>query len=646
MDSSERLRADCSGAARRRFFDDGEVPLGEVPVPVLRSWQRCILAGQEADRPIAFEQVSRGRIREIGECGRHLVQAANAEMLQLARTVSNAKLVVVLTDASGTVVETAGNFSAISPRLNLAARKGVDFSEKSIGTNAIGTAIMERSPVAVIANEHYFKSNTVHTCVAAPLFAPDGNVMGVLDVSGDFHPERPDFFDVVVTSALAIENRMLYEMQDAIVLNFSPREELLGTPWEAVLAFNTGGVLIGGNATARRLLGLQGRMQPAEFGELFDVTFCEAVDRLRRSDRSWSLQSVTGLQVSARMREATQNRSHSIVSRTATTKRATSQHDTGKYESTLRFLEVVCGDDATKQAIERAQRAYDRGVPTLLVGETGTGKELVARAMHYLGTRSDKPFIAVNCASFPESLIEAELFGYAEGAFTGARKGGSQGKLERANGGTLILDEIGDMPIASQAKLLRVLQERCVVRLGENNERPIDIALICATHQDLPHLIRNRSFREDLYYRINGLRITLPPLRMRTNILDLVRYLLEQKGLNGNAFSERALQLLLAHPWPGNLRQLNHVIESTVALVGEGDVIEPDHFPEDFIAQIQSDIPGGSKSDRAGGLLISLDQAENELIERTLRACNGNVSATARRLGVSRSTLYNKMKRS
>ncbi len=641
---SERLRANCSAAARPRFFDDGQVPIGEVPAPVLRSWQRCVEAGQEAARPISFGQVSRSRIRELSECGRGLVEAANVEIVQLAHTVSSARLIVMLTDASGTVVETAGNFAAISPRLKLAARKGVDFSEKSIGTNAIGTAIIERSPVAVIAREHYFESNAVHTCIAAPLFAPDGSVIGVLDVSGDFHEDRPDFSDVVVTSALAIENRMLHEMNDALLLSFSPREELLGTPWEAILAFDAGGALIGGNATARRLLGLPGLIQTARFENLFDATFADALGYVGRHDRVWTLQSASGLRVSTRLRDTGKAVAGSTAQKITSKKLAARQEDGNKRNSTLRFLEVVCGDDNTRHAIARARRAYDRGVPTLLVGETGTGKELVARALHYMGSRADKPFVAVNCASVPESLIEAELFGYADGAFTGARRGGTQGKLEMANGGTLMLDEIGDMPLASQAKLLRVLQERCVVRLGENCERPIDVALICATHQNLQKLIAERLFREDLYYRVNGLCVTLPPLRARTNIAELVRCLLEQRGLEANIFSERAMEILRVHPWPGNLRQLGHVVASTAAMVGDGHPIQPEHFAEDFLTQLREEVTVTDKQGDKGCRFISLDQAESELIERTLRACNGNVSATARRLGVSRSTLYNKMK--
>jgi transcriptional regulator with PAS, ATPase and Fis domain len=293
--------------------------------------------------------------------------------------------------------------------------------------------------------------------------------------------------------------------------------------------------------------------------------------------------------------------------------------------------------------VARARSAYDRGVPVLVVGETGTGKELVARALHYWGARSKGPFIAVNCASLPESLVEAELFGHVEGAFTGARRGGAQGRLELASGGTLFLDEIGDMPLPSQAKLLRVLQERCVVRLGDTHERPIDVALVCATHQDLPQLIAEKAFRQDLYYRINGLCVTLPPLRLRVNVLDLARHLLREQSACD--LSKAAEQVLLSHPWPGNLRQLSHVIACATALVGDGRTIEPKHFPEDFLASATGAVHA-TPSRSSATSLVTLDQAEAELIERALRACQGNVSAAARALGVSRSTLYNKLKRS
>jgi transcriptional regulator of acetoin/glycerol metabolism len=637
----EGVRADRITAARRRYFDHGDIAVEGVPTSVLRSWRRCWEAGHRADYPVAFEMIGRSRVREIDERNRALVEAAREEVDELCRVVSRAQMIVLLTDAAGIVVEAGGNVDAVSPRLRLAARKGVDMSEATIGTNAVGTALLENGAVEIVAREHYFEANAVHTCVAAPLFAPDGSLVGALDVSGDYRPDRANLVDLVSASARAIENRLLQRMPGVCLLTFSQRQDLLDTPWEAIAAFDCSGAMVGANTSARSLLGLLAAPRPGRFEDLFEGRFAEALRTLAQRERPSSLQCTSGVRVLARMHgEGTGVR----VRTTAPARMPDAAGAAAKRETTLGFLEIVSRDRTTADAVGRARCAYDRSVPMLLVGETGTGKELVARALHYLGARADGPFVAVNCASLPESLVEAELFGYVEGAFTGARRGGAPGRLELAHGGTLFLDEIGDMPLPSQAKLLRVLQERCVTRLGDTRERVIDFALVCATHQQLLRLIAEKAFREDLYYRINGLCVTLPPLRQRSNILDLVHHLLRQQG--SHVLSPEAERLLLSHAWPGNLRQLSHVVRCAMALAGDARVIEPEHFPEDFLAAA-----GGSAAQLASGdalptAPVTLDQAESLLIESTLRACRGNVSAAARTLGVSRSTLYNKLKRS
>jgi transcriptional regulator with PAS, ATPase and Fis domain len=314
-----------------------------------------------------------------------------------------------------------------------------------------------------------------------------------------------------------------------------------------------------------------------------------------------------------------------------------------KYDTAMSLFRVVAGDRRTAQAVERVQRGLLRGLPVLLAGETGSGKELVARVLHCLSARSDGPFVPVNCGALPESLIEAELFGYADGAFTGARRGGAPGKFELANGGTLFLDEIGDMPMSSQTKLLRVLQERSVTRLADSRERPIDIALISATHHNLIELIAKGLFREDLYYRINGLGATLPPLRERSNILELAQFHLEKEGIAGRfELSEASRDLLVRHLWPGNLRQLGHIIASATAIVDRGCLIEPEHFPEEFVAQ---NVLRSRANVSATAQSSLLHEAEMNIIEKTIRECGGNISATARLLKISRSTIYNKWKR-
>lgn len=644
LNPGELIRASRSIDARRRYFSNGQLAIGEVPNRVLRSWMRCRDAGLDAHRAICFEPVGRATLRDIEERSRTLVNVAQSELALLATAVANAGMIVMLTDASGTMVESAGDFRSISPCLKLAARKGVDFGEGTLGTNALGTALVEQSAIAIVAQEHYFDANAIHTCVAAPLFAPDGALIGALDVSGDYSPQRSDVFDLVVTSARAIENRLVHALTGATLLSFSAREDLLSTPWEGIIALDPESRLVGANATARALLGLNWIGSGAQFDDLFDSTFDQALRSMAQREGVWTLQTRSGLRVAARLQHPAASR-RTVAPSGA--RRLLPAGDAAKRSSTLAFLDVVSRDPATARAFARARSGYDRAVPVLLVGETGTGKELFAQALHHLGPRSNGPFIAVNCAALPETLVEAELFGHTEGAFTGARRGGAQGRLELANGGTLFLDEIGDMPLTSQAKLLRVLQERSVMRLGDNQERPIDVALVCATHQDLSRLIVEKTFREDLFYRVNGLCVTLPPLRDRANIADLAKYLLSHQAMSGGSqeLSDTATHLLLSHPWPGNLRQLSHVIASAVALCKPQGPIEADDFPEDFAAEVERSKEYRQCAPASKDELVSLEQAEALLIERTVQVCQGNMSAAARALKVSRSTLYNKLKR-
>ncbi|MGH8326007.1 MAG: sigma-54 interaction domain-containing protein [Steroidobacteraceae bacterium] len=312
----------------------------------------------------------------------------------------------------------------------------------------------------------------------------------------------------------------------------------------------------------------------------------------------------------------------------------------------------VLRDEALARTLEKANRALAHGLPVILEGETGTGKEVFARALHE-AVRPTGPFIALNCAAIPEGLIEAELFGYADGAFTGARRGGAKGKVELAHGGILFLDEIGDMPLAMQSRLLRVIQERAVMRIGGNREVTVDTLIISATHQCLQELVAGRAFREDLFYRLNGFTLALPPLRERKDIADIAEVLLRQaNGLHGSGRAEDvplsklitplAMARLLAYPWPGNIRQLQQTIYSLSALRSTDTPIELSDLPDDVrCANGQADIRECEPQKGPG----TLKEAERHLIQQALRDHGDNISAAARALDISRTTLYKKIKR-
>ena len=531
MGSFESERAAHGAAAREEYFHQGRLSTEHLTTSVWRSWRRCQAAGHEPKRRLEFAIVGRSRVTEVEERSQPLIAAARDELEHVAAVVHRSGMVVLLADETGAIVQMAGDTSTLSPRLCLAARQGVDLSEGAAGTNAVGTALIDRTPVSIVAQEHFFESNAGLTCVAAPLFGPTGTLVGALDVSGDHSPTRPDCAELVTTAAAAIENALLRELREVVLLAVSPREHFLGTPSEGLLAFDPGGRLVAANSRARAFLGIAGTGRTV-FNDLFDgMRFSDVVGRPTSPDRHMSLTSVAGLRFAARSGPGCVPRSTRPSARSQLTPAATSTE--AKSSSTLTLLHVVTGDEQTAKAFSNARRAIDHDVPVLLAGETGTGKELFARALHCSGPRSGQAFVAVNCAALPESLIEGELFGHGEGAFTGARRGGSAGRIENADGGTLFLDEIGDMPISLQTRLLRILQERAVVRLGESRERPLDIALVCASNRDLRDLVARRLFREDLYYRINGLRVMLPPLRERTNVLELAGYFLSHRDRLG-----------------------------------------------------------------------------------------------------------------
>jgi transcriptional regulator with PAS, ATPase and Fis domain len=302
--------------------------------------------------------------------------------------------------------------------------------------------------------------------------------------------------------------------------------------------------------------------------------------------------------------------------------------------------------------IGKVRKVIGKGIPILITGETGTGKELLAQAIHNDSPRRSNAFVAVNCASIPETLIESELFGYEEGAFTGARRKGALGKLLQANGGTLFLDEIGDMPYPLQVRLLRVLQEREVNPLGSSKSIPVDIAIVCATHRDLREMIAQNRFRDDLYYRLNGLVVRLPPLRERTDLATVIHKMLQSEVpdcASGRPLTvaEEVMTLFEQCAWPGNFRQLGNLLRTAAAMVDDDGEIRSEHLPDDFFEDLRRnpDAPSAATYSQPAGTVpaVRLQDVATSTIAAAVARHSGNVSAAARDLGISRNTIYRKM---
>jgi transcriptional regulator with PAS, ATPase and Fis domain len=301
------------------------------------------------------------------------------------------------------------------------------------------------------------------------------------------------------------------------------------------------------------------------------------------------------------------------------------------------------GDAQVSRAIKQVKQALNHPIPILIQGETGVGKDLFAKAIHDASPRKNGPWVAVNCAALPEGLIEAELFGYEEGAFTGARRKGSAGKLVQAHGGTLFLDEIGDMPLSLQARLLRVLQDRNVTPLGSTQSIQVDFSLISATNQKLKEKVERGEFRSDLYYRLNGLSVQLPALRARTDLTALIQIILQIEQSSHVQVGKEVMALFAAHPWPGNIRQLHNVIRTAIAL-SDGELLTMDCLTQDFLDEMQSSTAIKARDTLPEIETSSLTEITAEAIQRAMQKHHGNISAVARTMGMSRNTLYRKLK--
>ncbi|WP_248751125.1 sigma-54-dependent Fis family transcriptional regulator [Pseudomonas sp. MWU15-20650] len=593
---------------------------------IARSWLRC-LEDYHLDPAltIAPTVLEHGRLLESRERLQQVLQIAGSEMNSLHQQLSGAGHAVLLTDARGVILNcvTAPSERKIFERAGLWL--GADWSEACEGTNGIGTCLVERQSLTIHRDEHFRGRHTGLTCSASPVFDPHGELLAVLDVSSarEAVSRQSQFHTMALVnlSAKMIEScYFLRHFEQHWLLRFHLQAESVGLFSEGLLAFDGEGRICAVNQSALNLLGQRrdGLLgQPVE--AFFDCSLDQLLGRASASaTASWPLRTRDGRHLFAALRG--QARGHTA----ALSKPA---------PAPSRLPGICMGDPALQNDFRKAVRVFERDVPLLINGETGSGKEAFAKAVHHASQRADKAFVALNCASIPESLIESELFGYRGGSFTGARKEGMQGKLQQADGGTLFLDEIGDMPLALQTRLLRVLEDRMVVPLG-GEPLAVNVRIISATHRDLLGRVEDGSFREDLYYRLNGLEVGLPPLRERSDKSSLLDFLLAEESA-GQAVSlePAARQTLLAFTWPGNVRQMRTVLRTLVALCDDGSIrlVDLPALLRQAPVQKVSELP--------------LNDAERQTLLAALEGQHWRMTQTAEHLGVSRNTLYRKLRK-
>ncbi len=675
--------------AYREYGDDGQ-PASPKSF-IVESHARCQFQGLKSFESRDYSALVEADFQITLERNARLIAQATSVLAMLGRSVADFGSMIVLTDGTGTILRTQCQSTFMEHADNVALRPGVSWSESSKGTNAIGTALILESDIFVQGEEHYFHSNHFLSCAASPILDHSGNVIGVLDASGDKRAFHPHTAGLVEMCARTIENNWFRDkFRQTRQLHFHPMAELIGTAEEGIIAFGEDGQILGANRYGLRILEISAStLRFKGLRMLFGLGFPELMDKLRYTmmtpaqmhlssgkdvfiRASWN--EASGFSKPVRVSSAQVHPSRAATAPSLLLGKGAPAAKRASYQ----LDELDAGDAQVRAVAQKVRQVVDKDISILIVGETGTGKELLANAIHQYSGRRNQPFVAINCASIPEQLIESELFGYEEGAFTGAKRKGDIGKLSQANGGTLFLDEIGDMPLPLQARLLRVLQERKVVALGGHRSTDIDINLICATHRNLRELMDQRVFRDDLYYRINGISVKLPPLRDRTDLAGLCeRSLRELSPHHALSIESSLMESFLRYAWPGNLRQLNNVLKTAAVMAMDDREITTAHLADDFREELAALSPralvkAGAAASASAPVaparplapgefsntwdlanltagktapINSLEQVEINTIMRVLDACAGNVSMASKQLNISRNTIYRKLNR-
>ncbi|MGM0616256.1 MAG: sigma-54-dependent Fis family transcriptional regulator [Pseudomonadota bacterium] len=613
---------------------------------IRRSWLRCLNEYHlDPTQPRPARVVPQQTLIEHRESVDELLHVARAGVEQLYTQVAQLGYVLLLTDHRGITVEFRGD-----PHQDKQLRKaglylGADWDERFAGTCAVGTCLHDRQAIICHRQEHFDASHISLTCTAAPITDPHGEVMAVLDISSLSSPTAHDSqnfsLSLVTLYARMIEDAYFLRCyRDCLIIRLDTSREFVHVNGRGLIAIEEDGQIIAGNAAGRELITRhQTRWPPwsagyaPRFSELFE---CDISDVL-------SINSATQDRLRA-FRARADNTIHFIS--LLEPRRGRQSQPIKPLNSTLPEPLARLGDD--DPAIRKVQKLAERlrnesRVNVLISGETGTGKEVVARALHDSGQRAQGPFVAVNCAAIPEALIESELFGYEAGAFTGGRAKGMRGLIPQANGGTLFLDEIGDMPLTLQTRLLRVLAEREVMPLGANAPVDIDIRVITATHRDIDAMIQSGDFREDLYYRLNGAQLRLPALRERADKRFVIHQVFDELVAERThdtppRLRADAISALLAYAWPGNIRQLKNALGFALA-TADSDEITVNDLPDQCLSQRITQHMAPTARTPTGII------THEEPLLGLLREHHWNISAVARALDISRPTVYRRMQR-
>lgn len=633
-----------------KFVKDNDIDKNNVRDMIIKSWQRC--KEYNVDPYMGKgDLVPDNKLHRIKKQNKQLIETAEPFMKELAELVKDSHIVVVLTNAKGLILETLGDEKIMNNANQLKFIPGSYWSEEKVGTNAIGSAIEIDKPLQVNGCEHYCKQHHTWTCSAAPIHNPEGELIGILDMSGPFKRAHPHTLGMVVAAAKSVENQIsLIEKNKELRIANKFSSAVFNSMSEGIISIDKFGKVIWINKAASKMFEID--RESAKEKDIKDVIGEQpTVEKMLSNHQPFNDEDISVyrnkerlyLNASARilLNKTGIADGYIIILRKMKAVKKMVNRMAGS-EARFCFGDIIGENRYLKKVKDLGRRISKSDATVLIEGESGTGKEMMAQAIHNESLRRERVFLSINCAAIPQNLLESELFGYEGDSFTGARKKGRPGKFELASGGTLLLDEIGEMPLNMQASLLRVLQEKEINRIGGLEPIPIDVRILASTNKDLEEEVRKGNFRKDLFFRLNTVKIKMPVLSKRLDDIEkLVEhfiFILNQKSnQNIHAVENEVIDLLKEYDWPGNVRELQNVIERAV-LLSEDGCIRVKHLPEEFKNNVEKEV---NKIDSNSLPLLKLKDMEKIMLEHSIQETK-TITEAAKILGVSRSTFYRK----
>lgn len=606
------------------------------------SHERCKKFGVRPNQVFSKKIICNAELQKRFTFNRDLILTATPYMDKLINFVKGYNFFALLTDGEGCILNAIGDEEILSEAFSMKMIPGAFMNEENIGTNAMSMVVQIKDPIQVSGKEHFVKAYHKWTCSAAPIKDNKGKLIGVLNLTGYIECVHPHTLGMVIAASNAIEEMIKVKEYNSIQNRNSKYKKIIFNSIPvAIITSDVDGKIGVINQRALNMFGnRENELNISEMKELIEGWEKVKKDIYLGKSVSQEINILVSrnkfqCHLTANAIYNSEENTIEIVYVFQELKKVKKKNNGEAYYT---FDKIIGEDENFVKVVQYAKKIADCRSTILIMGESGTGKELFAQSIHNYSSRVDGPFIALNCGAIPKQLMESELFGYEDGAFTGAKKGGNLGKFEIADGGTIMLDEIGEMPLEMQTKLLRVLQEGTITRIGGSNCIPVDVRIIAATNKDLKKEVELGQFRKDLYYRLNVLPIYLPSLRERKgDILHLIRYFMENeaKKLNkkGVVISEEYLNKMLNYEWPGNIRELQNIVEL---------IVNTESVPEGYFGEENCE----------NKMLISvnkecfkLEHAEREHLTKVLKKFKGNITHSAEALGIRRNTLYSKIKK-